>query len=282
MGNELIGQEIPVLDHGYIKLIDVMGSDRDIAQGARVSYSGKDNKTVRDDEGLIDYLMRHKHTSPFELAVLKFEIKLPIFVERQWVRHRTCSMNEISGRYAKLPDEYYIPEERIIGEQSKSNKQGREVGDHPYSFTYRSGLMDQSRRAFERYEASLDAGIPKELARVGLPLGTYTKKIWQMNLHNLFHFLNLRTDSHAQWEIRQYAKVIEEIVSKLFPVSYKSWRNHVKLAINLSYEEQRMLLKHIGLSNIENAYDNLADEDVLSKSKRQELKDKLFQILNAF
>ena len=232
-----------VLDHGYVKLIDYMGSDEDIVKAARVSYDAASTTQKRKDADLIDFLMRHHHTSPFEMATLIFEVKLPIFVERQWVRHRTCSMNEMSARYSELPEEYYVPVESAVGEQSNTNKQVRNINDkhHPHGEIFRRHAQDNGELCFRDYKHDLEKGIARELARIQLPLGTYTKKIWQMNLHNLLHFLKLRTDAHAQWEIQQYSNIIEGIVAELFPMVHKSWKNHVKDAVTFSRDEIEIL-----------------------------------------
>ena len=227
----IVGDFKKVLNHGYIKLVDVMGSDAEICTAARVSYHEGSTKKVNEDRGLIDHLMRHRHTSPFEMGVLKFEVKLPIFVERQWVRHRTCSMNEMSGRYSEMPEEFYIPDLDVIRKQSKTNKQGgNESAEHTNAVYYRDNLIDKGEEVFEDYREAIVGDVARELARVPLPLGTYTKKVWMMNLHNLLHFLSLRTHEHAQWEIRQYANEIEKFVEAAFPMTYASWYNHVKMA----------------------------------------------------
>ncbi|MBP7149649.1 MAG: FAD-dependent thymidylate synthase [Acidobacteria bacterium] len=240
--SELIGRQVPVLDKGYVMLVDVMGSDEDIAAAARVSY-GEGTKQLRDDARLIDFLMRMRHTSPFEMAELKFEIKLPIFCARQMIRHRTASVNEISGRYSVLQDEYFVPTPEVVGSASSSNRQARELSGsaEPRDVEFCEAVNAAARAAFDVYGEVLGAGVPRELARTVLPLATYTKWVWKQDLHNLLHFLKLRTEPHAQHEMRAYAAVIEQFVAELFPLTYEAWRNHVKEALTFSADEQQFL-----------------------------------------
>ncbi len=216
----ILDKEYPVLDKGFVRLVDYLGSDSRIVQAARVSY-GEGTKTYRQDKGLIAYLLRNGHTSPFEQVNLTFHIKMPIFVARQWIRHRTARVNEISGRYSIMADEAYIPEPQHINLQSDDNKQGR--APEPVDAELQQKVIDilqkDQQRAFEAYHALLDLGIARELARVDLPLSLYTQWYWQMDLHNLFHFLQLRLDSHAQYEIRVYAQIILNIVRKVCPLA---------------------------------------------------------------
>ena len=263
-----VGDFVKVLDKGYIKLVDVMGSDEEICTAARVSYHEKSTKKVNEDKGLIDHLLRHRHTSPFEMGEMKFEIKLPIVVERQWVRHRTCSMNEMSGRYSEMPEEYYEPAE--YREQAKDNKQGSD-GDLVITpeFLVRKGqTMNQT---WEEYHEMIEMGVSREMARNDLPLSTYTKKVWKMDLHNLFHFLKLRTDSHAQWEIRQYADHMERFVEANFPWSYASWKNHIKDAVILSADEIGIFTDALTDKWMIGRIDKLE----ISKTRKLELKAKL-------
>ena len=228
-----IKEPIKVLDHGYIKYLDHMGSDEDIEAAARISYEKRGRSETR---ALIRYLMRHNHTSPFEMAELKFEIKMPIFVARQWVRHRTASMNEYSLRYSEATDEFYIPE--YARAQDMINKQGSDgFIEYPIQFA----TKELSEELYKRYKGMIDAGISKELARIILPTNNYTKFVWKIDLHNLFHFLKLRTDSHAQLEIREYAQVIEVMVKRLFPISYEAWVDYKALSYTLSCEEVQIL-----------------------------------------
>ena len=219
--NGLIGKEIIILDHGFIRVIDYMGNDAAIVQAARVSY-GKGTKTVSEDAGLINYLMRHRHTTPFEMCEIKLHVKLPIFVARQWIRHRTGSFNEYSARYSILDNEFYIPSSSTLGKQSSVNKQGR---DQPVFSKYdthvvRQMIKDHSERSYNIYETLLNEGslgLARELARMVLPLNFYSQWYWKVDLKNLLDFLNLRTDPHAQYEIRVYAEQIEKILEPMAP-----------------------------------------------------------------
>lgn len=226
--DQLIDQPVPVLDKGFVRLVDYMGSDARIVQAARVSY-GEGTKTFREDKGLIDYLLRNQHTSPFEQVHLTFHCKMPIFVARQWVRHRTAKLNEISGRYSVMKDEFYVPDSDAVAFQSKDNKQGRssdEVPDEVKS-KVREVLEAGQKQAFVEYETLLDQGVARELARINLPLSLYTEWYWTMDLHNLFHFLALRLDAHAQLEIRAYADAILSLTRAVAPVAVESFENHI-------------------------------------------------------
>ncbi|MFQ3621338.1 MAG: FAD-dependent thymidylate synthase, partial [Spirochaetales bacterium] len=195
---EVLDKEFPVLDKGFVRLIDYLGSDERIVQAARVSY-GKGTKTFREDRGLIFYLLRNEHTSPFEQVVLTFHIKLPIFVARQWIRHRTARVNEISGRYSILKDEFYLPAKQDIAAQSQENKQGRSEEPFPdeLSLKVMEQMAEEQQQAYRKYEELLSLGLARELARIVLPLSLYTEWYWQIDLHNLMRFLKLRLDSHA-------------------------------------------------------------------------------------
>lgn len=223
----ILDQSFPVLDKGFVRLVDYLGSDQRIVQSARVSY-GEGTKTYRQDKGLINYLMRNDHTSPFEQVVFTFHVKTPIFVARQWVRHRTARMNEISGRYSVMKDEVYLPDEGSIALQSEDNKQGRqeEPVDAATAEKVRTMLSDNARRTFDTYHELLDMGIARELSRINLPLSIYTEFYWEIDLHNLFHFLQLRLDHHAQAEIRAYAEVMFDIVRKVCPIASEAFENH--------------------------------------------------------
>lgn len=225
-------EERLVLDHGYVKLLDFMGSDESIDKAARISYDGRGVSVVRK---LLRHLMRCKHTSPFEMGELIFEVKMPIHVARQWHRHRTASINEVSARYTTLPDEMYVPRTETIFGKKHDNKQGRggfitETGKEVAQADIDTG----NRSAYEMYEILLAGGIAPELARGVLPLNTYTKFVWKIDLHNLMHFLNLRCDGHAQWEIRQYANIIEGMTTKIFPLSMEAWGDYYFRAHTLS------------------------------------------------
>jgi thymidylate synthase (FAD) len=236
---KLLYEHLPVLDHGFIRVIDYMGDDNAIVQAARVSY-GKGTKMVSQDKGLINYLMRHRHTTPFEMCDIKFHIKLPIFIARQWIRHRTASVNEYSARYSILGNEFYIPEKSHLTPQSKINKQGRTVEELPAHIADRvlDILKNDATSCYRNYVELLNedeqgnvidestTGIARELARMNLTLNHYTEWYWKINLHNLLHFLSLRADSHAQYEIRIYAEKMLEIVKDWVPHTYDAFEEY--------------------------------------------------------
>jgi thymidylate synthase (FAD) len=234
----ILDKEFPVLDKGFVRLVDYLGSDSRIVQSARVSY-GEGTKSFRQDRGLIAYLMRNDHTSPFEQVNFTFHIKMPIFVARQWIRHRTARVNEISGRYSVMANEAYIPDPDQVSMQSADNKQGRsdEPVDPKVTKRVRELLESDQRRAFETYHELLDMGIARELARIDLPLSLYTQWYWQMDLHNLLHFLKLRLDSHAQYEIRVYAEVILSMVRAVCPMACEAFEQLVLHAKRFSKDE---------------------------------------------
>jgi thymidylate synthase (FAD) len=249
----MLHEPVAVLGNGFIRLVDYMGGDAAIVQGARVSY-GRGTKSVSDDRGLIRYLMRNRHTSPFELAVAKFHVRAPIFVTRQWFRHRTASINEYSARYSVLEREFYFPRIEDIATQSADNKQGRgepltlEQGERVLAI-----LRDDAGRCYDNYLALLNAdeagqpidpaqrGIARELARMNLPVNVMTQFYWQINLWNLLHFLKLRADSHAQYEIRAYAEAILGVVEKWAPQTFEAYRDYMQEAVLLSGPALRAL-----------------------------------------
>jgi thymidylate synthase (FAD) len=235
---KLLDQEIKVLNAGFVRLVDYMGGDARIVQSARVSY-GAGTKTVREDGALIKYLMRNAHTSPFEQVVLTFHIKAPIFVARQWVRHRTARMNEISGRYSVLADEFYIPAGEDIRYQSKTNKQGRSPEEMPSGNRQEilETMASDQKEAYKRYEAYIKQEVARELARINLPLSLYTQFYWQIDLHNLFHFLKLRLDSHAQQEIRVYGEALANCARAVAPIAFAAFEAHILNGAHLSAEE---------------------------------------------
>ncbi len=239
---EILDKEYKVLDKGFVRLVDYLGSDQRIVQSARVSY-GNGTKTVSQDAGLIDYLLRHQHTSPFEQVVFTFHVKMPIFVARQWVRHRTGRMNEVSGRYSIMKDEFYVPETKDIEPQSKDNKQGRsdEPFDEAKAKEIQAALQKGQKDSYDSYSELLDTGLAREVARINLPLSLYTEFYWQMDLNNLFRFLKLRLDGHAQYEIRQYAKVMLELVRKVCPMAVASFENDMNRAVSFTGEEMEAL-----------------------------------------
>jgi thymidylate synthase (FAD) len=240
----ILDQEFKVLDKGFVRLVDYLGSDSRIVQAARVSY-GEGTKTFRQDRGLINYLMRNEHTSPFEQVNFTFHIKMPIFVARQWIRHRTARVNEISGRYSILPDEVYLPAREQINLQSEDNKQGRSSNEVDKELQDRvlNLLKEDHERALETYHTLLEMGIARELARINLPLSIYTQWYWQMDLHNLFHFLKLRLHEHAQWEIRVYAEVILSIIKKVCPIATEAFETLILSGERFSGSEMEALKK---------------------------------------
>lgn len=226
---EVLYQALPVLDHGFIRVVDYMGDDAAIVQAARVSY-GRGTKQVSTDRGLIRYLMRHRHTSPFEMCEIKLHVKLPIFIARQWIRHRTANVNEYSARYSILEDEFYVPELDQLAAQAANNRQGRGGGLEPdEAQAIQESLRRQGPQAYALYQQLLNqdregqpieperAGLARELARIVLPLSAYTQWYWKIDLHNLLHFISLRADLHAQAEIRAYAEVLAEVTRRWVP-----------------------------------------------------------------
>lgn len=240
---EILDKEFQVLDKGFVRMVDYYGSDSRIVQAARVSY-GEGTKTVSQDGALIDYLLRHQHTSPFEQVVFTFHLKMPIFVARQWVRHRMGRMNEVSGRYSIMKDEFYVPENSCISKQSTNNKQGRgEVFEEQQAKEFQAEFIEGQQKAYEVYKGMVEKGIAREIARINLPLALYTEFYWQMDLHNLFHFLKLRLDSHAQYEIRLYAEKILEIIKTVCPMAVSSFENTMEKAVSFNGEEMEALRK---------------------------------------
>ena len=233
---------VPILDHGRVVLLDVFGSDARIADSARVSY-GKGTKKTSNDKSLIRYLMRHHHTSPFEMCEVLFYLKVPIFIARQLVRHRTANINEVSGRYSELPEETYLPEETQLGPQSAINNQGRASTDP--SIRTRRGeheIVRAHHEAFASYDRLLTVHqVSKEMSRIVLPLSTYTEMYWKCDLHNFFHFCKLRMDSHAQYEIRVMAKAMFDTVAPLFPLTADAFKDYILYAKTFSVIEQKVL-----------------------------------------
>src|SRR5688572_14027634 len=237
----LLDKEIKVLDKGFVRLVDYLGGDERIVQSARVSY-GTGTKSFRQDRGLIHYLMRHDHTSPFEQVQLTFHTKMPIFVARQWVRHRTARLNEISGRYSVMKDEFYLPEPGHVCVQSESNKQGR--GDTlPFdqAMAVIRKMEQEQKDVYANYTAMLDQGVARELARANLPLSLYTEWYWQIDLHNLFHFLRLRMDPHAQYEIRAFAEAMALCAKAVAPIAYEAFEEHHLGSVTFSRAEAAAL-----------------------------------------
>ena len=235
----------PVLDHGFIRVIDYMGDDAAVVQAARVSY-GRGTKKISEDRGLIRYLMRHWHTTPFEMCAIKLHVKLPIFVARQWIRHRTASINEYSARYSVLDQEFYIPQLGQLAAQSTANRQGRgQLVEGDEAARVLDLLRDDASRNYRNYVWMLNedengvtdpsrAGLARELARMNLTLNTYTQWYWKTDLHNFLNFLRLRADAHAQYEIRAYAEVMLGIAEKWVPLSFEAFSDYRMGAVSLS------------------------------------------------
>jgi len=239
----------PVLDHGFIRVIDYMGDDAAIVQAARVSY-GAGTKHVQNDEGLIRYLMRHWHSTPFEMCEVKLHVKLPVFVARQWIRHRTANVNEYSARYSILDREFYIPSPEQLAAQSTVNNQGRgEVLTGEEAARVLDLLKSDADRAYDHYEAMLSQdgqqGLARELARMNLPANVYTQWYWKVDLHNLFHFLRLRADAHAQYEIRVYAEAIAACVRDWVPLAYAAFEDYRMGGVTLSAKAIAVLKRRL-------------------------------------
>ncbi|MBH87550.1 MAG: thymidylate synthase (FAD) [Pelagibacterales bacterium] len=250
---EILYKVFPALDHGFVRVVDYMGDDQAIVQAARVSY-GKGTSRVSEDRGLIRYLMRHRHSTPFEMCEIKLHVKLPMFIARQWIRHRTASINEYSARYSVLDKEFYIPEEKNLAVQSKLNKQGR--GDTLTPKDSKEALFLLKRdaeKSYETYEYLLNEnpegdivdknrdGLSRELARINLTLNTYTQWYWKTNLHNLMNFIFLRADSHAQYEIRVYADIIYKIMESWVPITAEAFKSYRSGSVELSAEAMQVV-----------------------------------------
>ena len=249
---------IPVLDHGFVRVIDYMGDDAAIVQAARVSY-GRGTKRVQEDAGLIRYLMRHRHSTPFEMCEIKYHVKLPIFVARQWIRHRTANVNEYSARYSILDREFYIPAPEHLAAQSVSNRQGRgAVLDGDDAARVLDILRDDAMRTYDHYAEMLNEdetgaprdpdrpGLARELARMNLTLNTYTQWYWKTDLHNLLHFLSLRADAHAQYEIRVYADEMLKTVDAWVPLAAQAFRDYRLGAVTLSAQMLAVVKRMLG------------------------------------
>ena len=271
---------IEVLDHGFIRVIDYMGDDSSIVQSARVSY-GKGTKKISNDKGLIKYLMRHRHSTPFEMCEIKFHIKLPIFIARQWIRHRTANVNEYSARYSILDKEFYIPSAENLAAQSAINNQGRgdALSDDEASNVIQI-LKKDAEQTYSNYETLLNessegniideskSGIARELARMNLTLNTYTQWYWKIDLNNLLHFLALRADDHAQYEIRVYADAMLDIVKKWVPLTYEAFEDYRIGGTELSAKEVNLMRKLLKGEKVS------FEEEGLSKREWSELQRK--------
>ena len=273
-------QPIEVLDHGFVRVIDYMGDDSSVVQSARVSY-GKGTKKISNDRGLIKYLMRHSHSTPFEMCEIKFHIKLPIFIARQWIRHRTANVNEYSARYSILDKEFYIPSAENLAAQSQINNQGRgdALTDDEASNVIQI-LKNDAEQTYANYETLLNenssggvldegkSGIARELARMNLTLNTYTQWYWKIDLNNLLHFLALRADDHAQYEIRVYADVMLDLVKKWVPLTYEAFEDYRMGGTELSAKEIKLMRKLLKGEKVS------FEEEGLSKREWSELQRK--------
>ena len=270
--SQLIGKKVLVLDCGHVALQSYAGSDAEIASAARTSYQGG-TRSVNDDRGLIRFLIRHRHTTPLEFAWLRFHIKLPLFCERQMIRHRMFSTNELSARYSVLPEETYLPGvDRVVG-QLKTNRQGSGLPvDSVLAGCVQDSLSESYRESFEAYHHAIDHDVAREIARLPLPVATYTEKCWAGNLHALLHFLELRLAPDAQHEIRQYAQVIAGIVEQLFPLTWEAFVDYRLEAITFSRQELHYL------SFILDGDEDRTDLADFSDRERTELLNKLTKI----
>ena len=254
---KILYEAIPILDHGFIRVVDYMGDDSSIVQSARVSY-GKGTKKVSTDSGLIKYLMRHRHSTPFEMCEIKYHVKLPIFVARQWIRHRTANVNEYSARYSILDKEFYLPSKENLAAQSTSNRQGRgKVINGKQADNILEILKKDAEQTYNNYETMLNErydgttideenqGLARELARMNLTLNTYTQWYWKTDLLNLLNFLSLRADSHAQYEIRAYAQVMTETLKKWVPITFEAFMDYRVGAMELSAKGKVVIQKMI-------------------------------------
>ena len=277
---EILYKPLQALDHGFVRVIDYMGDDTAIVQSARVSY-GKGTKKITNDKGLIKYLMRHWHSTPFEMCEIKLHVKLPIFIARQWIRHRTANVNEYSARYSILDKEFYIPSVENLASQSQVNKQGRAENLSPEEAEKVINILkSDAEQTYNNYEVMLNEnsdgetldessmGIARELARMNLTLNTYTQWYWKIDLNNLLHFLALRADAHAQYEIRVYADIILDIVKKWVPITYEAFEDYRVGGTQLSAKEILILKKIIKGETVD------PDAEGISKREWGELQKK--------
>ncbi len=277
MLEEILFEPIPVLDHGFVRVIDYMGDDAAVVQAARVSY-GKGTKKISDDAGLINYLLRHRHTTPFEMCEIKYHVKLPIFVARQWIRHRTANVNEYSARYSVLDREFYVPEEDHLAAQSSSNRQGRgNILGGKEAKRVLDILQEDAQMTYDHYIEMLNEseegniidvskeGLARELARINLTLSTYTQWYWKTDLHNLLNFLSLRADTHAQYEIRVYADAMMETLRRWCPITFQSFSDHRVEGVTLSGKAIKVVKKLISGVHINQ------EESGMSKREWREL-----------
>ena len=282
----ILYEAIPVLDHGFIRVIDYMGDDSSIVQAARVSY-GKGTKKVSTDSGLIKYLMRHWHSTPFEMCEIKYHVKLPIFIARQWIRHRTANVNEYSARYSILDKEFYLPEPNHLAAQSKNNRQGRgDILQGEQAKKVLDLLKGDAERTYDNYENMLNErydgsvidesqiGLARELARMNLTLGTYTQWYWKTDLLNLMNFLRLRADHHAQYEIRAYADVMLDTLKKWVPITYEAFLDYRVGGTEVSSKGKKVLKKLISGDVIDLESSGLSKREWNELMEAFEIKDK--------
>ena len=261
---------IPCLDKGMVRLVDWYGSDDRIVQTARVSY-GEGTKTVREDKGLIDYLVRNLHTSPLEQVSFTFHVKMPIFVARQQMRHRCQKINELSGRYSVLKDEFYVPDISRMQKQSEDNKQGSSTEIVDDALSHIEQMNNEHTFAYANYEDYLESGMAKELARINLPLSTYTEFYTTWDLHNLFHFLKLRLDPHAQYEVRVFAQAKYDLIKPIVPYACESFERHILNGKKFSQDEMEIIRTFLNTDTIE----EILETKGWKKSKIQEFLNKL-------
>lgn len=277
--DNILGEKFPVLDDGFIRVIDYMGNDSSIVQAARVSY-GEGTKTVSDDRGLIRYMMRHKHTSPFEQCEIKFHIRVPMDCWRQWIRHRTASVNEYSTRYSEAINSMAKTDYRTWRTQSSENKQGSSGFIDPEEGKRLSKFEEVlQNRIWDEYQARLKTGVAREQARKDLSLSLYTEAYWKIDLHNLLHFLKLRLDSHAQHEIRMYAKEIVNIIKLWAPLTWEAFEDYTLNSITFSKQELMLLRGYLTPRGWDNAYET--DGINISKREMKEFEAKMEKIRNA-
>jgi thymidylate synthase (FAD) len=260
----LLFTAIPVLDHGFVRVVDYMGDDAAVVQAARVSY-GRGTRKTTEDEGLIRYLMRHYHSTPFEMCEIKYHVKLPIFVARQWIRHRTANVNEYSARYSIMDKDFYIPSPEHLATQSADNRQGRgAVLDGDTAARVLALLRADAEQTYGHYEEMLDEtgiGLARELARMNLTLNTYTQWYWKTDLHNLFSFLRLRADSHAQYEIRVYAEAMLKTVEAWVPLSFGAFKDYRLGAVTFSAKMLAVLKKMLACEAVDQAGSGLSKRE---------------------
>ena len=284
---KILYEALPVLDHGFVRVVDYMGDDSSIVQSARVSY-GKGTKKVSTDEGLIKYLMRHWHSTPFEMCEIKYHVKLPIFIARQWIRHRTANVNEYSARYSILDKEFYLPSQDNLAAQSKSNRQGRgEVLEGKQAVEVLNLLKNDAEKTYKNYETMLNQrydgstidenkkGLARELARMNLTLNTYTQWYWKTDLLNLMNFLRLRADHHAQYEIRVYADIMLDTLKKWVPITYDAFMDYRVGGTEVSAKGKVVLQKLIKGEEISLENSGLSKREWNELMEAFDLKDKL-------